>query len=168
MARTASRPTLRVRGSRGFTTAALAAAGALTLSGCGLFGAGVPRVALQEDAGVRWLTVEELWVQPEGQSSGMLSGPLEVTPEGCLAIGQDTHAEASAPGSMLLAFPDGALMREGDRVFGVRSGDRVFQVGQEYGFSGDFVSSRRLSREVRDAVAACGVRDEVVVPGTLE
>ncbi|MCK6095399.1 hypothetical protein KZX06_05400 [Micrococcus sp. EYE_162] len=168
MDRTAPCPTLRVRGSRGFTTAALAAAGALALSGCGLFGAGVPRIAVQEDAGTRWLTVEELWEQPEGQSSGLLMGPLEVTPEGCVAVGEDTGSEAGTPGSTLVAIPEGALMREGDRVFGVRSGDRVFEVGDTVSITGGFFPADRLSREVRDAVAACGVRDEVVVPGTLE
>lgn len=156
------------RGPRPLTTAALAAAGVLALAGCSLLGGDVPRVTLQEAVGVRWLSAERPWEQPEGQSSALVTGPLGLTPEGCLAVLPDPQVAASDRRPTLIALPEASVVLENGRVVAVDTGGgRIVRADVATGFTGGMVPSADLPRDVRDAVAFCGVRDEVLLPGPL-
>ncbi|MDO4239343.1 hypothetical protein [Micrococcus sp.] len=161
-------PASAARGPRRLTTAALAAAGALALAGCSLLGGDVPRVALQEAEGVRWLSAEGPQEQPSGQSSALVTGPLGLTPEGCLAVLPDGQTAASDRRPTLVAFPKASLMLENGRVVAMDTGGgQIVEAGVATGFSGGLIPAADLPRDVRDAVASCGVRGEVLVTGPL-
>lgn len=164
MARRAPSPVPR----RAITTTALSVVGMLALAGCAdLLGGDVPAVRLQEAAGVRWLSADRPWEQPEGESSALVTGPLELTAQGCLAVGPDTSAEAAALGPTLIALPRAAVSLENGRLVEVTADGHTYRAGEPRGFTGTLVPADELSREVRDAVATCGAGEQVLVLGPL-
>ena len=68
----------------------------------------------------------------------------------------------------LIALPEASVVLENGRVVAVDTGGgRIVKADVATGFTGGMVPSADLPRDVRDAVAFCGVRDEVLLPGPL-
>lgn len=141
---------------------ALAAAGAALLAGCA---APTPEITVVDDAGTRLFLAPSPWEQREGESSGLLTGTLEVSEGGCLvvddgAVGVPDHT------SLPLAFPSGStLVRESDRVTGVRAPDgATVLLGDSRGWTGGRVLVDDLERDARDALTQCTTEQAVFVP----
>lgn len=145
-------------------TAALAAL-ALGATACG---PDRPGISLIDDAGTRLLVADEPWVQREGESSRLVTGSLEVTDGGCLVVAEANTVSAPDATSDPVAFPAGSrIEREGNRVVGVRTPDRLIRLGESRGYTGGGITLDDLRPEVRAAVKGCATRHDVLMVSSV-